>query len=86
MLEFVHNVWKCLNPMLVAILFLVCLQHGQGDRVLLQQYNDLRAEHDELVSRLSNILPGGPYITEPEKEFDVESFTKEISSGLDLEE
>jgi hypothetical protein len=78
--KFLHNVWTCLNPLLVAILLLVCYQHRCGDKILLQMHTDLQAEHDALVSRLSSVLPGAAYIEEPV--FNKDSFTEEISAEL----
>jgi hypothetical protein len=86
MLAFGHNLLRALMLGWLVFLTGVLYTSWKTDEVILQKYSDLQAEHDELVSRLSNILPGGPYIAEPEKEFDIEAFTKDISSGLDLEE
>jgi hypothetical protein len=77
--------WLFFLTLAVASVFGCVLGIAYGrdkDRAAIQE---LQTQYDILVSRLSNVLPGGSYIEEP-KEFNKEGFQKDISSALDAKE
>ncbi len=41
-------------------------------------------EHDELVLRLADVLPGGPYVREPDSVFDKQEFSSELLKGISV--
>jgi len=48
------------------------------------QYQELKVQHEELVEKLSTILPNGAYISKPEKEeasFNVNDFMQKVQDA-----
>lgn len=76
-----HNGWTGAVTLAVLLLCVYVYSDRKRDTALLQKFNDLQKEQDELVLRLAPVLPGGPYVQEP-KPFNEEAFKEDISDKI----